>query len=170
MTRAVSIRTETASDAAAIAAVTAVAFRNHPFSDQSETRILEALRADGALALSLVAEVDRQVVGHVAFSLVSISDRTSDWYGLGPVSVLPAFQGQGIGRALIEQGLEKLQQLGAKGCVLLGEPELYQRFGFLNRSGLILAGVPQAYFLARSFDAQIPAGVVQYHPAFSVAH
>ncbi len=83
------IRKETTSDIEAITQVTIAAFKTLPISNHTEQFIIKALRAAGVLTLSLVAEVDGCVVRHVAFSPVIISDGTKDWYGLGPVSVLP---------------------------------------------------------------------------------
>ena len=79
------IRKETTSDIEAISQVTKAAFRTLPISNQTEQFIIEALRAAGALTLSLVAEIDGRVVGHIAFSPVTISDGSKNWYGLGPV-------------------------------------------------------------------------------------
>lgn len=95
------IRSETPADIEAIAAVTKAAFAMLAISDHTEQYIVEALRAAGALTVSLVAERAGRVVGHIAFSPVTISDGTPGWYGLGPVSVLPECQRQGIGAALI---------------------------------------------------------------------
>jgi putative acetyltransferase len=110
------IRKETTSDIEAISQVTIAAFRTLPISNQTEQFIIEALRAAGALTLSLVAEIDERVVGHVAFSPIIISDGAKDWYGLGPVSVLPEYQKQGIGKSLINEGLSLLKQLDGQGC------------------------------------------------------
>lgn len=110
------MRDETPADADAITAVTAAAFRDHPFSHQTEPFIIRELRRAGSLALSLVAESDGRVVGHVAFSPVAMSDGTPGWYGLGPGSVLPEYQRRGIGSALINTGLERLRAGGARGC------------------------------------------------------
>ncbi|MFN8663891.1 MAG: N-acetyltransferase [Thermomicrobiales bacterium] len=131
------IRPESPADATAIHALTAAAFAGKPYSDGTEPYVIDALRADGALAISLVAEEQGEVVGHVAFSLVSIADEPGTWYGLGPVSVAPSRQRQGIGTALIETGLAQVRDLGAEGCVLLGDPAYYRRFGFsATRSAL----------------------------------
>src|SRR5512136_1422768 len=92
------IRDETQYDAAAITEVTVAAFESMEISNHTEQFVIEALRLAGALTLSLVAEVDGRVVGHIAFSPVTISDGTHNWYGLGPVSVLPEYQRQGIGK------------------------------------------------------------------------
>ena len=106
------IRKETTSDIEAITQVTIAAFRTLQISNHTEQFIIKALRAAGALTLSLVAEINDRVVGHIAFSPVTISDGTGDWYGLGPVSVLPEYQKQGIGKSLINEGLSLLKQLG----------------------------------------------------------
>ncbi len=114
------IRQETAADISAIAEITAAAFKTLGISNQTEQFIVAALRAAKALIVSLVAELNGRVVGHVAFSRVTISDGTQNWYGLGPVSVLPEYQRQGIGKALIRQGLSILKGLNAGGCCLVG--------------------------------------------------
>lgn len=107
------IRDETDADVAAIRDVTASAFEGLEVSRQTEPFIIAALRAGGALTVSLVAEVAGRVVGHIAFSPVTVSDGSRGWYGLGPLSVLPAYQRQGIGSALVEAGLSRLKGLGA---------------------------------------------------------
>jgi putative acetyltransferase len=95
------IRSETSADVCAIAEVTVAAFRTLAISNHTEQFIIAALRAAKALTVSLVAEVEGRVVGHIAFSPLTISDGSPNWYGLGPVSVLPEYQRRGIGRALI---------------------------------------------------------------------
>ena len=122
------IRCETDADAGAIADVTTAAFSTLPISNHTEQFIIAALRAANALTVSLVAEMDGRVVGHIAFSPVTMSDGSPGWYGLGPVSVLPAYQRQGIGGALIQEGLSRLKGLGARGCCLVGHPKYYKRF------------------------------------------
>ena len=114
------VREERAGEAAAIAGVIARAFAGAAHSDGSEARIVEKLRAAGALSVSLVAD-DGSVVGHVGFSPVDVAG-AQGWFGLGPVAVEPARQGQGIGAALIEEGLARLRAQGAAGCVVLGDP------------------------------------------------
>ena len=160
------IRTETSADSEAIGEVTVEAFRSLEISEHTEQFIVEALRAAGALTVSLVAEVDGRVVGHVAFSPVTISDGTTNWYGLGPVSVLPQCQRQGIGKALIGEGLSRLRGLGARGCCLVGHPAYYRKLGFENPAGLVVEGVPPEVFLALSFDGRMPRGTVTFHEAF----
>ena len=160
------IRPEAPGDAEAIGAVTAEAFRTVAVSRQTEPYIVEALRAAGALSVSLVAELDGRVVGHVAFSPVAISDGSRDWYGLGPVSVLPAHQRRGIGRTLIREGLDRLRQRGGRGCCLVGDPNYYTRLGFRRIDSLTLEGVPPEYFLALPLGEAIPHGAVTFHDGF----
>jgi putative acetyltransferase len=160
------IRNEIDADVDAITEVTAAAFKTLEISNHTEQFIIEALRADSALTVSLIAEVDGHVVGHVAFSPVTISDGTQNWYGLGPVSVLPEHQRKGIGKSLILEGLSRLKGLNAKGCCLVGHPDYYRKLGFKNVSGLVHEGVPQQVFLAMSFDGQIPQGTVNFHDGF----
>jgi len=160
------IRNETGADVAAIHAVTAAAFLDAPHTDHTEQYIVAALRESGALSISLVAELHGEVVGHVAVSPVTISDEATDWYGLGPISVRPQNQGSGIGAALMEGALGRLRELGAGGCVLLGDPALYSRFGFRPQPQLVLADVPPEYFQALPFGSSMPEGVVKYHEAF----
>jgi len=162
----IGIRDETTSDGAVITDVTALAFETLEISNHTEQFIIEALRAAKALAVSLVAEVDGRVVGHITFSPVTISDGTPNWYGLGPVSVLPEHQRQGIGAALIQEGLSRLKKLNAAGCCVVGHPDYYKKFRFENPSGLLLEGVPPDVFFALSFDGRIPEGTVVFHEAF----
>ncbi len=160
------IRPETPADVRAITEVTIAAFQTLAISHHTEQFIIDALRAANALTVSLVAELNGQVVGHVAFSPVRISDGTAHWYGLGPVSVLPKLHRQGIGTALIETGLSTLKSLGARGCCLVGSPDYYRRFGFGNIPELILEGVPQEFFLALAFEERVPQGTVVFHEGF----
>ncbi len=160
------IRKENDTDITAIAVVTKEAFKNLPISNQTEHFIINALRSAGVLSISLVAEIDEKIVGHVAFSPIRISDNTTDWYGLGPVSVIPDFQKKGIGTALINKGLSLLKERGAKGCALVGDPNYYKHFGFKNYPELIHDGVPQEVFLVLPFTETIPKGFVIFHEAF----
>lgn len=161
------IRKENIADIEAITNVTIAAFKNHPVSNQTEQYIIHVLRAADALTVSLVAEIDSRVVGHIAFSPVVITDGTTDWYGLGPVSVLPERQKQGIGKALINNGLSRLKASGGQGCALVGDPDYYHRFGFRNFPELVYEGVPQEVFLALSFNGKFPRGTVVFHEGFS---
>ena len=161
------IRHELESDVEEIFQVTKAAFADHPHSHQTEQFIVNALRAAKALTISLVAELDGKVVGHIAFSPVAISDGSHNWYGIGPVSVLPAFQKRKIGKSLIHEGLALLKTLGANGCVLVGDPRYYERFGFRSFPDLSVEGVPRENILALPFGNRIPQGVVIFHQAFS---
>lgn len=160
------IRPEQPNDIPAVTQITQQAFQNHPHSHQTEHLIILALRSAGVLAISLVADQETQIVGHIAFSPVQISDGSPHWYGLGPVAVRPDLQRQGIGKALIHQGLATLRSRGAAGCVVLGEPSYYSRFGFKSLPDCILEGVPSPYFQVLSFGDYVPRGTVTYHAAF----
>jgi putative acetyltransferase len=160
------IRSETNADIGAITEATAAAFKTLEISNHTEQFIISALRAAKALTVSLVAELDGRLIGHIAFSPVTISDGTQNWYGLGPVSVLPAYQRQGIGKALIREGLSRLKDMNAQGCCLVGHPDYYRKFGFKNMSGLVHEGVPQEVFFALSFDGRTPQGTVAFHEGF----
>jgi len=161
------IRNEIESDYEAIFDATKAAFENHPYSNNTEQFIINALRAASALTVSLVAEIDGKLVGHIAFSPVTFSDGSENWYGLGPISVLPDYQKQGVGTELVNEGLSLLKEMGAEGCVLVGDPDYYERFGFKSPKGLQHEGVPQENFLALSFSNRIPTGIVEFHEAFS---
>lgn len=161
------IRNEIPTDAATIEAVTVSAFRDAAHTSHTEQFIVRALRDAGQLAVSLVAERGGSVIGHVAASPVTISDGRAGWYGLGPVSVAPAYQGQGVGTLLVEHAFAALRMLGADGCVVLGGPGYYSRFGFKVVPSLVLPDVPPAYFQAIAFGGAFPAGAVSYHAAFA---
>lgn len=162
----ITIRPERLSDENTITEVTRLAFESHPFSHQTEHFIIRALRANHALSVSLVAENDGRIVGHIALSPVTISDGATGWFGLGPISVKPDLQRRGIGRALMERGLAELRNIGANGCVLVGDPAFYIQFGFANTPDLVLEGVPQEYVLALSLSTSSAHGKLQFHSAF----
>jgi putative acetyltransferase len=160
------IRPERPSDEVVIEQVTRRAFLSHPYSHQTEQFIIRALRADHALSVSLVAEDDGRIVGHIVLSPVTVSDGATGWYGLGPISVEPDLQRRGIGRMLMEAGLAELRKIRASGCMLVGDPAFYIRFGFANDPALVLEGVPQEFFLSLSLGTSSAHGNVQFHPAF----
>jgi putative acetyltransferase len=160
------IRAETPADEDSIEQVTRRAFLSHPYSHQTEQFIIRALRAAHALSVSLVADDGGRVVGHIALSPVTVSDGTIGWYGLGPISVEPEYQRRGIGRALMESGLAELRKVGANGCVLVGDPALYGRFGFESNPALKVDGVPQEFCLSLALSAPLARGNVYFHPAF----
>ena len=161
------IRQELPSDVAAIHDLTRVAFLDAPHTAHTEQFIVDALRKAGALPISLVAERAGEIVGHVAVSPVSISDGSADWYGLGPISVRPELQRNGIGSLLMQAALRLLRERGSAGCLLVGDPAYYSRFGFKAEASLVLAGVPAEYFQALSFGPSLPSGEVTFHEAFS---
>ena len=170
MNQEIRLRPEMDSDVNAITDVTVAAFKNLEVSDHTEQFVVTALRAAKALTVSLVAELDGRVIGHIAFSPVMLSDGTPQWLGLGPVSVLPEFQRQGIGKALIEEGLSRLKGINARGCCLVGHPAYYRKFGFQNTPELGLEGVPPEVFFALSFDGHMPHGAVTFHDAYRANH
>ena len=147
------IRDEHPEDAAAIGELTAAAFADAPHASGTEARIVEALRQAGALTLSPV-QIDRAA---------------GRWYGLGPVSVTPELRRQGTGGALIRRGLDRLAALGAEGCVALGDPAYYGRFGFVSDPALTYGGEASRYFQRRVLKGDPPQGDVSYHPGFDVA-
>ena len=160
------IRRERPEDAITIHALADAAFKGMPFSDDTEARVIDGVRAAGALTLSLVATKDGEIVGHVAFSPVTINGAAGDWCALGPVSVWPDRQRAGIGQALIREGLRRLRSMGAGGCVLLGDPAYYARFGFENDPDLHHAGAPAWAFQCLALNRPRPTGDVSFHPAF----
>lgn len=164
-TRKYAIRAERPDDADAIRRITQTAFALAEHSSGTEGAIVDALRTAGALAVSLVATIDDEVVGHIAFSSVTIGTATG-WFGLGPVSVRPDMQKQGIGGALVGEGLIRLRAMHARGCVVLGDPGYYQRFGFAHDPAIRYEGVPPEYFLRLSFDGSGASGKVVYHEGF----
>ena len=178
----VNIRPENRQDSEAINEVIRSAFENHPYSNHKEQFIVDQLRADAALSVSLVAEYEGNVIGHIAFSKVKIGSKECFWYGLAPVSVSPEYQKSGVGSQLIKAGIEAIKQQGARGCVLLGDPDYYERFGFKANDSLTLEGVPPEFFLSLSFtealpsgklpsgklpSGKLPTGKVDYHQAFA---
>ena len=166
---ALQIRPERPEDAAAIRAVTQAAFRGAAHSSQTEASIVEALRAAGALTVSLVAIQGGEVVGHVAFSPVRIDGPAGGWQGLGPLSVRPDRQRRGIGEALVRDGLERLRAMKSAGCVVLGDPGYYGRFGFGSDPQLYYGGVPPGYLQSLAFEEPTPQGEVHYHPGFDAS-
>lgn len=164
----ITIRNETQADVERIAAITEAAFADHPHSSHTEQFIIEELRAAGVLTLSLVAESGGVVVGHIAFSPVTFPDNSAGWYGMGPVSVAPEHQRQGIGTALVLEGLERLRNLNARGCVLVGDPRFYERFGFRSLPQVTHDGVPRELCLSLPFAPHTPQGAVRFHQGFAM--
>lgn len=164
----IELRAETAADIEAIDVLTMVAFFQVEHSRHDEHRIIAALRDAGTLTVSQVAVHEGYIVGHAAASPVMVSDGSRDWYGLGPLAVGPGHRRQGIGARLVESVLDALRERNAAGCVVLGDPMYYRRFGFAPEPGLILPGVPASNFLALPFGDRLPPmGEVEYHAAFA---
>lgn len=162
------IRPETPQDIPAIRSVIETAFAGHAHRHGKEQALVDALRDAEVLSLSLVAEAHGEVVGHVGFSPITIDSQACGWYGLAPLAVAPGMQNQGIGRALVLDGLRRLRKSGAHGCVVLGEPDYYAHFGFHVSEDLRLEGVPPRYFMIQSFGSTVPHGRIDYHPAFAL--
>jgi putative acetyltransferase len=179
------IRAETPADYAAIRDIHIAAFAKHPFSRQTEHLIVEALRESDALTIGLVAVDEKAavgrpspeaalpqtnegaVVGHIAFSPAKIDGKDCGWFMLGPIGVEPKRQRQGIGRALVKEGLRQLRDLGAEGCVLVGDPAYYTRLGFQHHPSLTMAGVPAEVILSLPLSEHVPQGEVTHHVAFT---
>ena len=158
------LRSERPGDEPAIFALTQAAFADMPFSNGMEGPIVDGLRADGDLALSLVAEDMGGIVGHIAFSPVTVSGEREGLYGLGPVCADPERRGQGIGSALVREGLARLPD--ARAVFLVGDPAYYARFGFLGDCGLSHNDVPARAVQGLFLDGRARRGEVRYAPAF----
>ncbi|MCT7373799.1 GNAT family N-acetyltransferase [Chelativorans salis] len=160
------IRNERPGDEDAIHSLTLSAFEPMAFSDGSEAPIIRSLRASGDLTLSLVAEKDGAILGHIALSPVTIDGIHNNWFGLGPVSVRPEMQRRGIGRALILTGLEMLKERGARGCALIGSPDIYSRVGFESDGQLSYGNLDRSYVQWIVFSGPAPRGELKFAPAF----
>lgn len=163
------VRPENTGDLQAIRRVNIEAFKTLAISKQTEHLVVEALREAGALEISLIAEQDGVVAGHIAFSRAGIGAAAQEWYLLGPVAVLPELQDQGIGSALVNAGLAALRARGANGCALVGDPACYTRFGFAQAPGVDCPGVPDENVLCLRFSGPMPRGELWHHPAFLIA-
>jgi putative acetyltransferase len=164
-----SIRPEEPRDHIAIGQVIDAAFRDMPFAAGDEAELVVVLRKAGALAVSLVAELNGTVIGHVAFSPARPADGSQHWYALGPVAVLPTHQRHGIGSQLVREGLRAISALGAMGCILTGNPSYYSRFGFEPSPGNTPPGEPAEYFMVKALGTQVPKGPIYFHEAFGSA-
>jgi putative acetyltransferase len=163
----VAIRRESIADRDAIRSLTARAFSGLSFSDGREPLVIDALREASALALSLVAVLREQIIGHVAFSEVGPPGQ-SGWLALSPVSVEPPLQRRGVGSLLIEAGLQGIREQGARGCVLVGEHRYYRRFGFVVAPAFAPSQYPPQHFQIVRFGDSFPSAPIAFHPAFSV--
>ena len=170
MTANIRIRPEAAGDRAAIHAV-----QHRAFGRPMEADLVDRLRSDGDLVLSLVAAADQpdqpdQPAGHIAFSRLSLADQDLRATALAPVAVLPEWQRRGIGAALIRDGLMRLAQAGEDLVLVLGDLAYYGRFGFLNEAARSLATPfdgPSLQALPLTGKGRSAAGPVTYARAFS---
>lgn len=160
------VRPELPSDGRAIHALTKRAFAPMPFAGGDEQDVIDRLRDRGALSLSLVAELDGEVAGHLALSPATHESGASGWYALGPISVEPGVQKRGIGSTLIAAAKQWLAGQGACGCILTGNPRYYERFGFELAPAHTPEGEPEAYFQVWNPSGHIPLGRFRFHPAF----
>jgi len=165
------IRAEQPEDIPAIRAVNLAAFPT-PF----EANLVDRLRQMVQPTISHVAVMDDEIVGHIFFSPVHVSERDDlKVMGLAPMAVLPVYQRQGIGSALIHAGLTVCQALGYGAVVVLGHPSYYPRFGFVPTDGTGLRcvyDVPVEAFMMLELQPsylQNVQGIVTYHPAFDGA-
>ncbi len=160
------IRNETSADIDPIYQLTKAAFEGRPYAAGDEQDVVNRLRTKDALTLSLVLEIEARVVGHIAFSPAMNSDDSGPWMALGPVSILPIHQRQGLGSELITEGLRIIEGEGAVGCILTGNPEYYSRFGFEPAPEYSPVSEPSEYFQIKRFSSLVPQGHFSFDPAF----
>lgn len=162
----ISIRPEIEADHAAIYDLTQAAFQGKPYAGGDEQDLINVLRNQGALSVSLVAVEETQVLGQISFSRASITSDAGVWFALGPVSVLPARQSEGIGGMLIDAGMARITEMGAWGCILTGDPVYYSRHGFALAKAHCPANEPEAFFMLRLIGNKRPQGRFAFHEAF----
>jgi putative acetyltransferase len=155
-------------DAVAIRDLTQAAFAPMPFADETDHLLPERLRADGDLTLSLVAVEADQIIGHVAFSPATIGHEITGWIGLGPISVAPARQRQGIGSALCAKGCAIMERQGGLGVVLIGNPKVYAPMGFISDGNLSYRTLSPEIVQYKCLHGASPKGEVIFAPALEV--
>ncbi len=160
------LREEIPNDISHIHSLTEAAFRDMPYAGGDEQDVIDRLRDAGALTLSMVALFEGKIVGQITFSPATSRNGADSWLALGPVSVMPEFQGRGIGSRLIENGLARFRQAGYKGCILTGNPDYYCRFGFEKAPQNAPANEPAEYFQLISFTGSPTTATFEFHPAF----
>ena len=169
MTSEVEIRPERPDDIDAIGELIDSAFFGMPYADGDEADLVKELRAQDALSVSLVAELEGTIVGQVAFSPARAPGGMAGWYALGPVAVVPARQRSGIGSTLVRAGIEAISELGALGCILTGDPAYYSRFGFEPAPQNAPPGEPAEFFMVKLLAGRLPADPIRFHEAFGGA-
>jgi len=165
----ITIRAETEADHAAVRRLNEAAFES-----AAEADLVEALRREASPYISLVAELDKEIVGHIFFSPVSIesAEESFNALGLAPMAVLPEYQNRGIGSQLVRQGLNECLRLGHDVVVVLGHAQYYPRFGFVPASRRKISSeyqVPEEVFMVAELKTGAldgKQGLVKYHPAF----
>lgn len=171
----IEIRPETPTDIKAIHRIEAAAFQNEALAE-----LVNRLRAEGALLLSHVALLNDEIVGHAAYSLLTITDgeRVVRCPALGPIGVDPPYQGGGIGSALVRAGLDAMRGMDYGLLFLVGSPRYYPRFGFQPAQPLgfssdyVEPGGPHEHFMVAILDERAPGGLrghTRFHPAFAEA-
>lgn len=162
----IEVRDEEPDDVAAIRAV-----NRQAFGRDLEGDIVDALRANGAALVSLVAVADARVVGHIMFSPLDVGETTGA--GLGPMAVRPDRQRQGVGSRLVEAGLERLRDAGCPFVVVLGHPAFYPRFGFQPAGALGIRcqwEAPAEAFMVAHLNSEVAGtlkGLARYRPEFT---
>ena len=145
------------------------------FETDVEANLIEALRRSGIPLISLVAEQNGELVGHILFSPVRMEGSGSDVSiaGLAPMAIFPEYQKQGIGTLMIEEGVKRCHEAGYAAIVVLGHPQYYQKFGFIPsvRFGIRSEyDVPDDVFMVRELDRGALdgcKGTVKYHEVFN---
>jgi putative acetyltransferase len=163
------IRAEERRDLAAVHAVNVSAFET-----PAEANLVDALGEEAQPLISLVAEDNGAILGHIMFSPVSLSGHPAlRMMGLAPMAVAPEHQRKGIGSALVRAGLEQCKQLGFGAVVVLGHPAYYPRFGFSPSARFGIGceyEVPEEVFMVVELQAGFldgASGKVKYHAAFN---
>ena len=163
------IRQEQPSDVARIRAVNLAAFET-----ATEADLVDALRQQARPLISLVADDNGEIVGHILFSPVTLANATDlRLMGLAPMAVVPWRQRQGIGSSLVREGLDRCEQCEARAVAVLGHSDYYRRFGFAPASRLSLRSeydVSDDVFMIRELRSEALrgcSGTIRYHPVFS---
>jgi len=162
------VRNERPEDVDHIRDLTEMAFRDRRYSCKREHFLIDDLRAANALTVSLVALTESTIIGHVALSPVSMTGASGPWFGLGPISVLPAWQRKGVGTAMMKEALSRLTQQQAAGCILVGDPRFYKRFSFAHDSSIIAENEPLEYTMILRLSVNSDHGIARFHDAFTV--